>query len=528
MKYFILLFPIFSFSQIINIPDPVLKSYLAGPGYGYHLDTNGDGEVSQQEALGLINFTTFTYYVGGVSNVTDFTGLEYFTNLQTIYILLNQATSLNLNNLLNLRELTISGFNTTGTLNPIYYSPIVNLNVNGCVALEKISLNLSSVQNLDLTTNIALKKFYAGETKLETVNFNGLPNLEKVEILNNITNYFTFYGQLQTATFGGNTALTYVDIRVQPNLQFLDFTGASNLKNLYCRYTGITTLNIQNLSNLVYVECNNNQIAQLDLLGLVNLETLHCEYNQIDSLDFTGANNLVLAYCNNNLIEELFVSPEANSHLVYVDCSFNKIKTLNFENLGNEFKGLDCGNNLLEEVHVKGNDLRGFSCNDNLLTDLDLEWLQNLSRFNCRNNQISSINMKHIIDNPYDLITNDPDNNAHMDLENNPLLYACVDDFQIDHYKNYFSAKGMIGVDVSATCTFEPSIYPNPVGSMLNIRSGSKIDSFNIYDMNGRLVLSTIVNANIYSNSISEIQTGIYVLEIISNNTSKMSKIIKN
>ncbi len=525
MKYLFLLFPIFSFSQIINIPDPVLKNYLIGPGVGYHLDTNGDGEVSQQEALSLINFTTFNYFVGGVSTVANFTGLEHFTNLQSIEILVNEATSLNLNNLTNLKDLRISGANSGGTLNPISFSPIVNLTVNGCTSLESITLGLSSIQNLDLTTNFALKKFYASESKLETVNFNGLPLLERVEILNGgFDQNFTFNGMLNNAQFGGNTALNFVEIRNQPNLLALDFTGASSLANLYCNRTGLTTLNIQNLSNLAYADCSNNQITQLDLSGLSNLVTLHCEYNQIDKLDFTTVTKIVQATCNNNLIEELIITPASNQ-LYYIDCSFNKITTLNFENLGNEFKQLGCQNNLLEEIKVQGTDLRGINCSNNNLTALNLEWVQNLTGLDCSNNQISSINMKHVIANPYDLLIN---NQGAMKFDNNPLLYACVDDFQVNNYDAFFSATNMSSVGVSATCEFAPTIFPNPVGSMLNISSGSKIDSFNIYDMNGRLVLSNLVNANSYSNSISELQTGIYVLEIISNNTSKFDKIVKN
>jgi hypothetical protein len=524
MKYLFLLFPIFSFSQNIYIPDPVLKNYLIAPVIGYHLDTNGDGEINKQEALALTNFSTFLGIgIGGVGNVADFTGLEHFTNLQTIYILENQAVSLNLDNLIHLKELWISGSNTGGTLNPITFSPIVNLTVNGCTALENISIGLSNIQNLDLTTNTALKKFYATESKLETVNFTGLALLERVEILNGGYDHFTFYGLLQNVTLGGNTALNFVEIKNQPNLLILDFTGAPNLSYLYCTYSGLTSLHIQNVSNLEYADCSNNHITALDLSGLTNLETLHCEYNQIDRLDFTGANKLVLAYCNNNLIEEVIVSPDVNTHLVYVDCSFNQLRTLNFENLGNEFKSLACQNNLLEEVNVKGTDLRGINCSNNNLKILDFEWLQNLEGIDCRNNQISSINMKHVINNPYDGLST-----GSMYFENNPLLYACVDDFQIDHYKNYFSAKGMNGVDVSSTCEFESTIFPNPVGTTLNIRSGSKINSFNIYDMNGRLVLSNTVNAYSSTNAVSELQTGIYVLEVISNNISKMSKIIKN
>ena len=513
MKYFFLLFPILNYSQNIYIPDPVLKNYFVGT-YGYHIDFNNDGEVSQAEALTLNSFNAGYFYgIGGIGNISDFTGLEYFTNLQSVQIVLNLATSLNLNNLTNLKTLQITGASNSGTIGPpIYYSPIVNLNLAGCVALEQIYLNSSSVQNLDLTTNVALKEFYSNYSKLENINFSGLSHLERVEIEN---------AMLLVATFNGNSALNYLRIIYQPDLHVLDLTGATSLIYIDAHDSGIDEMHINNLSNLKQIDCYNNQIPQLNLAGLTSLEQIHCEFNQIDKLDFSDANNVVLVYCSNNLIEDFTVSPQVNNRLAYVDCSFNQIRHLDFSDLGNEFKSLDCRNNLLEDVHVQGTDLRGMNCSNNNLTSLDLEWVQNLEGIDCTNNQINSINMKHVIANPYDNIES-------MSFENNPLMYACVDDFQVDHYKNYFSAKGMNGVDVSSTCEFAPMIYPNPIGSVLNIRSGSKIDSFNIYDMNGRLVYSTPVNATNYSNSISEIQTGVYVLEVVTNNQSKMVKIIKN
>ena len=521
MKYLFLLFPIFSFSQNIYIPDPALKDYFVGS-YGYHIDFNNDGEVSQDEALTLTSFNAGYYYgIGGIGNITDFTGLEYFTNLQSIQIVLNLATSLNISNLSNLKILQITGASNSGTIGPpIYYSPIVSLNLTGCVALEQVYLNSSSVQNLDLTTNVALKEFYSNYSKLENVNFSGLSLLERVEIN---------FGLLHTATFSGNTSLKVLETIYQPNFQVLDLTGATSLERLETQVSNLTTLKVNYLANLIFLDCHENQITELNLSGLSSLTTLHCEFNQIDNLDITDASEVKLVYCNNNLIEEFTVSPITNMPLAYVDCSFNKIKTLDFSNLGNEFKGVNCENNLLEEIHVKGTDLRGMNCRNNNLTSLDLEWLQNLEGLDCTNNQIASINMKHVIANPYDsLFINDPYNNPTMRFENNPLMYACVDDFQIDNYKAYFSAVALNSVSVSATCDFEPLVYPNPIGPMLNIRNFNTINSINIYDMNGRLVLSNIINETNYSGPINELQTGIYVLEVISNNQSQMIKIIKN
>ncbi|MBN8642056.1 MAG: T9SS type A sorting domain-containing protein [Flavobacteriales bacterium] len=514
MRYlFLLLFPLFSEAQNINIPDPVLKSYFVGP-YGYHIDFDNDGEVSQTEALTLTSFVAGYFYgIGGVSTISDFTGLEHFTNLQSIQIVFNYATSLNLTNLSNLKTLQING-SSSGPFQ-VYYSPVSTLNLTGCTALEYINIDYSSVQSLDLTTNVSLKEFYANSSKLENVNFSGLSLLEKVEIN---------YGSLQNAIFSGNNSLKELRTIYQPNLQFLDLTEAHDLSLIEVQQSNLNTLKVDNLSNLEYLYCHNNQITELNLEGANRLKKIHCEYNKINKLNLSNSNDIEIIYCHDNLIEELKVSPECDK-LQYVFCGFNKIKELDFEGLGNEFVGLSCENNLLNELHVKGTNLLGLNCSNNLLTELDLEWLQNFEGLDCSNNQIKFINLKHVINNPYDLLVS---SNIRWKFENNPLQFLCVDEFQINNYKSYFSAVNINNVSINSDCVFEFVIYPNPVDDLLTIYDTEIVEFLKIYDVNGRVVFTTPVNSNSYSGSVEHLQTGIYLVEVKTNSSLKASKLIKN
>lgn len=84
MKKLYLIFLIannYSYSQIINIPDPNFKALLlqantnnniAG---GVKIDMNNNGEIEQSEALLVYDFD----FPPG--NITSLVGIEYFTNV---------------------------------------------------------------------------------------------------------------------------------------------------------------------------------------------------------------------------------------------------------------------------------------------------------------------------------------------------------------------------------------------------------------------------------------------------------------
>jgi len=57
------------------------------------------------------------------------------------------------------------------------------------------------------------------------------------------------------------------------------------------------------------------------------------------------------------------------------------------------------------------------------------------------------------------------------------------------------------------------SIYPNPVGEVLNIRSsGLAINWLKIYDLNGRLIKEVQLDHN--QIDVSQLPQGIYILDI--------------
>ena len=71
------------------------------------------------------------------------------------------------------------------------------------------------------------------------------------------------------------------------------------------------------------------------------------------------------------------------------------------------------------------------------------------------------------------------------------------------------------------------SVSPNPSKSIVNINGNFNIKSVQLYDVQGRLLQTNLVNENQTSIDISEKSKGIYFLKITSDKGIKVEKIVK-
>ena len=69
------------------------------------------------------------------------------------------------------------------------------------------------------------------------------------------------------------------------------------------------------------------------------------------------------------------------------------------------------------------------------------------------------------------------------------------------------------------------SIYPNPTNSIINIKSDTEIKNIQLYDIQGRILQTTLGNSNTID--ISDKNSGIYFLKITTDKGSKVEKISK-
>lgn len=235
-----------SYSQIINFPDTNFKTKLlsaeSGNGIAYQcngnsfkVDVNNDGEIEVSEALLVCNLAISD------SNISDLTGIEFFTNLEHLQCNNNSISELDLSALTNMVGFDINN------------NQLTNVNISG----------LSEVHNISFRDN-----------QLTTINLIGLSNLAVLDIRNN---------QIASLNLDETQALQYLYCQ-NNDLLTIDVTNLENLIYLNCSFNDLTTLNIKNESveNLNFSDNENLQYVCADGNQLSDVEEKIIQYGYVD------------------------------------------------------------------------------------------------------------------------------------------------------------------------------------------------------------------------------------------------------
>lgn len=227
-----------SYSQIINFPDANFKAKLLEQSFGgfAFLDINNDDEIEVSEALNW----TYSLELGN-ANISDLTGIEFFTNVDYLYVHNNNLVEADLSSLINLKFLKI---------------------------------NNNSLTNLDVSDLIGLEYIQCYNNQLISLDFSGLTNISVISSSNN---------QLTSLTLNENSQL--VHLYCNDNLlTSLDVSGSPNLVQLQCSSNNLTTLNIKN-GSIEFVDFSNNNNLQyvcVDGVQLLNVEEKIAQYGYTD------------------------------------------------------------------------------------------------------------------------------------------------------------------------------------------------------------------------------------------------------
>jgi hypothetical protein len=78
--------------------------------------------------------------------------------------------------------------------------------------------------------------------------------------------------------------------------------------------------------------------------------------------------------------------------------------------------------------------------------------------------------------------------------------------------------------------TFDFSVYPNPANDVVNISNSTSaiISNVEMTDLNGRVVKNITLNATEGQINISDLSTGVYMMNVSSDQGTSTKKIIKN
>lgn len=400
---------------------------------------------------------------------------------------------------------------------------------NNIASIEIPYLNGSVLEynKIDINNDGEIQLSEASLIKYLNVSFSSISDLTGIENFSN----------LQTLMCGTN------------QLTVLNVNGLSSLKFLFCDSNQLTTLNVNELNNLIHLNCNVNQIVILDLSGLNYLKHLFCQNNQLTTLIVNGLNNLIDLYCSYNQLSVLNLSGLSN--LQYLVCNHNQINSLEVNGLNN-LQIFNCISNQLTTLNVNGlEDLQRILCNNNLLTTLNVNDLVNLEVLYCDNNQLSTLNVNDLSNlrglycYSNQLISLFLKNNnlswVVLDFSNNPnLSFICADEEDIIYVQNKISQAGntiALNCQLTSDCSLKNVdyfkdeniiIFPNPANSLFSIQSKNNIKSIELYDFQGRILLTQIVNDLKSSTNISNQASGIYFVKTITDFGVTLKKVIKD
>lgn len=189
-------------SSTISFPDVALKSnILSNQLFGKDengnidwsnvvsesIDVNGDGEISSEEAKAVYHLQI----VGNdILNILSLSGLEYFTNLESLIVTKTNVTTIDLSRNTSLKTLMImynSGAKSlTLTNNPnLTYVQcggnrvLETLNVSGAASLEELSCDNNAIAVLDVSNNPTLSTVRLNsESGLQTLYVSSTQNTE--------------------------------------------------------------------------------------------------------------------------------------------------------------------------------------------------------------------------------------------------------------------------------------------------------------------------------------------------------------
>jgi len=469
-KLFILSGLLFAFlsthAQIIDIPDANFKNALVNTNCCHtgetgtvltDLDFNNDGEVQVSEALQIV--------VMRVDNesITSLDGIEYFTNLESLYCNDNELTSLDTSTLTNLTRLRCDN------------NALTSLDLSGLVNLEDLNCRDNQLTSLELSGLVNLQDLNCRNNQLSGLNITAMTNLWYLYCQDNLLTSLTIPNSTELSSVNcSNNQLTSLTVEAlefnsldcsNNQLTSLDFSSMVSLGSLTCNDNLLTSLILGNL-NINQIGCENNLLTELTV-NSTTIDWLVCSNNNLTSLNINGAPNYLNLFCNNNSLTSLDFT--SLTTFDFLNCSNNNLATLDLTNLEsiNELmvdnnqltlinlcpitgETLSVSNNFLTEIDISNSpNLEGVFCANNLLTTFDISNNPDMINFYASNNELTSINLGNAESLWFP-------GDVHFD-GNPDISVICTSENNFDDVQTLLTEYGYTDCTISSYCSFTPN-----------------------------------------------------------------------
>ena len=326
------LFPIEAFECKIDSKENIIfedanfKAYLVA-----NFDTDGDGEISKEEALAI------TKIIVGTKDIESLAGIEHMANLT---------------------ELRCEG---------------------PWSIFEPEEDPEGKLKTLDVSKNVNLTILYCGFNQLTSLDVTNNPKIEQLRCAGNNLNSLDVSKNTELIEFEAyNNRLSSIDVSNNPELEYIDLTNNQ-----------IKSIDVSKNPELDYIDLTNNQIKSIDVSKNLELERITCSDNKLTSIDVTNNQKLTTLNISGNSIVKIDLGN--NPDLKYLYCEKNKISELELSN-NKKLKSLNVNDNNLTSLTVNCcPEIKTLKANNNLIKEMDISELTSLFDFYCSGNPLETL-----------------------------------------------------------------------------------------------------------------------------------------
>lgn len=299
------------------------------------IDADGDGKITFEEAAAVkeLQLGFDVKPESTVDCVTDITGLEYFTSLETLSLKYNKVSDIK----------PIEGISTLKVL-ILGENPISSINLDKLGELTDLRLYGTDISEIDLTKTPKLESLYLQRTNVSKVDLTPLQSLDQA-LLNKCSN-------LTELKASNLPSITRIDA-VECNLKSFEISDCPSLRELHLNSNKLTSIKMTNIAMLMRLNVYDNQLTSIDVSNLPLLMWLFVYDNQLTSIDLSTNAPLREFRASNNPLTEVDLSKNENIVSLELE-NMSKMKTLNIQN--GFYDEWDCeylivdGNTALEKV----------------------------------------------------------------------------------------------------------------------------------------------------------------------------------
>lgn len=305
------LYPIEAFECKIDSKENIIfedanfKAYLVA-----NFDTDGDGEISKEEALAI------TKIIVGTKDIESLAGIEHMANLTelrcegpwSIFEPEEDPEG-------KLKTLDVSK-NVNLTILYCGFNQLTSLDVTNNPKIEQLRCAGNNLNSLDVSKNTELIEFEAYNNRLSSIDVSNNPELEYIDLTNN---------QIKSIDVSKNLELERITCS-DNKLTSIDVTNNQKLTTLNISGNSIVKIDLGNNPELKHLICNKNKISELELSNNKKLKSLNVNDNNLTSLTVNCCPEIKTLKANNNFIKEMDISELTSLFDFY--CSGNPLETL--------------------------------------------------------------------------------------------------------------------------------------------------------------------------------------------------------